>query len=75
MAMDGDVLAQIDELAVRSSRSASPKSSDTPPRFALRAKSLQLRTLMTVSDVENGARLWSSAKQRDDTTREEEYSG
>ena len=58
MAMDGDVLAQIDELAVRSSRSAAPKASDPrSPGFALRAKSLQLRTPMIVSDVENGARI------------------
>jgi hypothetical protein len=58
MAMDGDVLAQIAELAREKQSLCDAKASDTrSPRFALRAKSLQLRTPVTVSDVENGARI------------------
>jgi hypothetical protein len=53
MAMDGDVLAVIDELARQKRRLCGPKSvRHTFPRFALRARSLELRTSMTVSDAE-----------------------
>ena len=57
MAMDGDVFAQFFELVRQKQSLRGAKSTiHVPPRFALRAKSLQLRTPMTVSDVENGAR-------------------